>query len=75
MLGLPHAREGLTLKTSKIRGGVKFDLGLPFDIFPDEIFQRATPPQHPPLGILDYNYGSDWNHQYFFKSGFFGYGF
>ncbi len=35
MLRLPHAREGQTLKISKIRGvgGIKFNLGPPFDIF------------------------------------------
>jgi hypothetical protein len=46
---LPHAREGLTLKISQIRGGVKFDLGPPFHIFSDEIFQGATLPSTLPL--------------------------
>ncbi len=62
---LPHAREGLTLKISKIRSGrVKFYLGPPFHIFPDGIFEGLQPPPNTPsspLGILCYNYGQNFS--------------
>jgi hypothetical protein len=43
---LLHAREGLTLKISKIRGGIKFYLVPPWDFFPTK-FSRGATPQHP----------------------------